>query len=287
MKDLISRYYTINGVTLHVKEGGDVGAPAILFLHGFPSFWYSWQQQIDYFLSLDYRVIVPDQRGYNESSKPTKMSDYRLTLLIEDIVQLLQAMGVNKVFVVAHDWGGIIAWALLKTQPQLIHKAVIINAPYLPSYSKPSWRQLRKSWYVYFFQLPRLPEWMVRRNGFSLLVNMMRRTSLPGTFSERDMALYKEAWNKKESLTAMINWYRALAKYSMDAKEIFGRRTPVPVPIKVLWGIKDAFLEKESGTCPSKHCPDFTLKEYPNATHWLPTEKSETINNEIHWFFSS
>ncbi len=280
-----SGYYTVNHITLHVKEAGDTEAPAVLFLHGFPSFWHSWQQQIDYFSSLRYHVIVPDQRGYNESSKPNAVADYRLSLLVDDMVQLLAAMKVKKAYLVAHDWGGIVAWALLKTHPQLFVKAVIINAPYLPSYAKPSVQQLRKSWYVYFFQLPRLPEWMMQRNDFALLEKVMKRSSVRGTFSTEDIGLYKEAWRKKGSMKAMINWYRALAKYSSDAKEIFGNRTPVDVPVLLLWGNQDAFLEKASGICPAKHCTRFNQKEYADATHWLPMEKGSEVSEEIERFF--
>lgn len=282
-----SSYYNVNTITLHVKEAGDNNAPAILFLHGFPSFWYSWLPQIEYFASQNYHVIVPDQRGYNESSKPNSIADYRLSQLAEDMVQLLAVMKVKQAFIVAHDWGGIVAWSLLKKHPQLFLKAVIINAPYLPSYSKPAFKQLRKSWYVYFFQLPRLTEWLIQRHDFALLTSMMQRSSLPKTFSEEDLALYKQAWRKKGSVTAMVNWYRALARHRSDAKEIFGKRTPIEVPVLVLWGMKDAFLERESGICPPKHCAYFSIKEYEDATHWLPSERSEDVNEDIRQFFSS
>ena len=281
-----SRYYTVNNIKLHVKTAGNASAPTVLFLHGFPSFWHSWQPQIQYFASQNYYVIVPDQRGYNQSDKPNGVKAYRLSLLVEDMVQLLAAMTIKQTFIVAHDWGGIIAWALLKQHPQLFLKAIINNAPYLPSYSKPTLKQLRKSWYVYFFQLPRLPEWLMQRNDFAMLHKMMQRSSLRGTFTNEDMSLYKQAWREKGSLKAMINWYRALAKYRNDAKEIFAKRTPLEVPVKVLWGMKDAFLEKESGMCLQKHCNHFSMKKYKDATHWLPTEKCEAVNEDIHQFFS-
>ena len=283
---VVSRFYSVNNVTLHVKEAGNTSSPAILFLHGFPSFWYSWQAQINFFAAKDYHVIVPDQRGYNESTKPVDINDYRLTILVEDIVQLLFIMNVKQTCLAAHDWGGIVAWALLKKHPDLIVKAVIINAPYLPAYAKFSFSQLIRSWYVFFFQLRRLPEWLLKRNNFSVLADMMITSSLPNTFSQEDIFLYKQAWQKGNSLTAMINWYRAIAKYRKDTKAIFGVRKPIEVPVLVLWGMKDNFLKKESGICPSKHCTYFAIKEYEDATHWLPMEKSEEVNEEILHFIT-
>ena len=253
----------------------------MVFLHGFPSFWYSWQHQIEYFAKQNFYVIVPDQRGYNISGKPQQMRDYRLSVLVEDMVQLLVTMEVKEVILVGHDWGGIVAWALLKRHPELVKKAIIINAPYLPAYTKFSFKQLRKSWYVYFFQLPHLPEWMMRRKRFAMLKNTLLKTSLPKTFTKEDLMRYEEAWSQKGSVTAMINWYRALVRYLKDARTIFRAKTKIETPVLLLWGMKDAFLEPESCKCPATHCSHFTIKYYANATHWLPIEKFEEVNNDI------
>lgn len=284
---LQSSFISINNVTLHVKTAGHPASPAILFLHGFPSFWYSWQLQIDSFSNQNFYLIVPDQRGYNESSKPKQVGDYRLKTLVEDMVQLLTALNIKQAHIVAHDWGGIVAWALIKKYPHLFIKVVIVNAPYLPAYSKFSFAQLFRSWYVYFFQIPLLPQWLLARNQFELLARALLRTSLHGTFSEADINIYKQAWQKEGSVKAMINWYRALMKFSGDAKEIFGQRLPVKIPVLALWGNRDAFLRKESGICPAKHCTNFRMKVYNDATHWLPIEKSKEVNKEIENFFAS
>jgi pimeloyl-ACP methyl ester carboxylesterase len=284
--EIQEHFYTVNNTTLHVVECGDKTAPAILFLHGFPSFWYSWQQQMEYFVAKGYRVIVPDQRGYNTSSKPQNVRSYRLHLLVEDMVQLLALANVQKAFLVGHDWGGIVAWALIKKHPQLFYKAVIINAPYLPAYARSSLDQLFRSWYVFFFQVPYLPEWAAKRNDYALLANALVKTSLPHTFPPASIDLYKQGWQQKGSIRAMINWYRALAYFSADAKQIFGERTPIQVPVMVLWGTKDAFLRKEAGICPAKHCAHFSMKEYTDATHWLPIETSREVNEDMRRFFT-
>lgn len=151
----------------------------------------------------------------------------------------------------------------------------------MPSYTKFSFQQLRKSWYVYFFQLPYLPEWLMLRKRFAMLKKTLLKTSLRGTFTEEDLLRYEEAWSQKGSLTAMINWYRALARYQKDAKKIFGAKTKIETPILLLWGMKDAFLEPESGLCPATHCSHFLTKQYADATHWLPMEKSEKVNADI------
>ena len=276
-----SKIYHLNTITLHVTTAGNPASPAILFLHGFPSFWYSWQYQIAYLAKQNFYVIVPDQRGYNKSGKPQRIRDYRLSILVEDMVQLLVTMAVKEVILVGHDWGGIVAWALLKQHPGLVKKAIIINAPYLPAYTKFSFKQLRKSWYVYFFQLPYFPEWMMKRKQFAMLKKTLLKTSLRGTFIKEDLMRYEEAWSQKGSVTAMINWYRALARYPKDARTIFRAKTKTETPVLLLWGMKDAFLEPDSGICPSNHCSHFTIKQYANATHWLPVEKFEEINNDI------
>ncbi len=237
-------------------------------------------------MEQNFYVIVPDQRGYNLSQKPQQVKDYKLSVLVEDMVQLLAMLQAKDIIVVGHDWGGIVAWALLKQHPNLVKKAIIINAPYLPAYTKFTFRQLFKSWYVYFFQLPRLPEWMMRRKRFDMLKKTLLKTSLRGTFSEEDLLRYEEAWSQKGSLIAMINWYRALARYASDAKTIFGAKTKIETPVLLLWGMKDAFLEPESGLCPKAHCSHFITKQYEDATHWLPMEMSEKVNRDILTFIN-
>ena len=148
------------GVTLHVVRAGAEG-PAVVLLHGFPEFWYSWRHQIDPLVDAGFSVVAPDLRGYNLSDRPREVGAYRLDHLVEDVAAVMRATGRARAHVVGHDWGGVIAWALAGAHPELVDKLVIMNAPHARSYVETvrrSLRQMLRSWYVLFFQLPLLPE---------------------------------------------------------------------------------------------------------------------------------
>jgi pimeloyl-ACP methyl ester carboxylesterase len=162
-------YHAVNGVTLHTVEAGDTTGDCIIFLHGFPEYWYGWKNQFSFFTQKGFRVVVPDQRGYNLSSKPSGVRAYSLPYLVGDIVALIHQLGNRKVVLVGHDWGGVVAWHLALHHPDLVCRAF----------------------------------------DFAMLWRSMRRTANRGAFSSLDMATYKKAWRQPGALTAMLNWYRA------------------------------------------------------------------------------
>ena len=272
------KFYTVNGIQLHVAEAGDPAGKVILFLHGFPEFWYGWHRQLTYFARKGFRAIAPDQRGYNRSSKPPGVKAYTLDFLTADVAALIRQLTSGKVILVGHDWGGAVAWTMARQYPDLIEKLIILNMPHLDVFTahlRKSLKQKFKSWYTGFFQIPRLPELASSAFQFKLLQRSMEKSALPHTFAPIDFARYKLAWRQKNALTAMINWYRAYKYNTATANE------QIVVPTLLIWGKKDQFLEAAMAQPSINKCRDGRLVFIPNATHWLHHEKPEQVNNLI------
>ncbi len=174
-----------NGVRLHVVQVGPETGPLVLLLHGFPEFWYGWKAQIDGLAEAGYRVWAPDQRGYNLSDKPEGVAAYQLDTLVADVVGLIDAAGQQKAIIVGHDWGGIVSWWLAASHPERVERLVILNVPH-PAVTRKFIRQypgqLLRSWYIAFFQLPILPEWIMGANRSAMLARTLRTSSRSGTF---------------------------------------------------------------------------------------------------------
>jgi len=271
-------YYPVNGIHLHVAEAGDPAGKVILFLHGFPEFWYGWHHQLAFFAQQGYRAVAPDQRGYNLSSKPAGAKAYTLNHLTADIAALINQLTSEKIILVGHDWGGGVAWTMAQQYPELIDKMVIMNMPHLQVFQahlRKSLTQKLKSWYTGFFQIPWLPEIISSAFYYKLLEESMVKSALKNTFSPADVARYKVAWRQKGAVTAMINWYRAYKYYPVAAPE------PILVPTLLIWGKKDYFLEAEMAQPSVDKCRLSQLAFLPDATHWLHHEKPEQVNKLI------
>jgi len=206
MEPWTHREAVVNGVRLHYVEQG--AGPLVVLLHGFPEFWYSWRHQIPALAEAGFRVIAPDQRGYNTSEKPRGVRSYRVEHLVDDVAALIQHAGESRATVVGHDWGGAVAWAVPMLRPEVVDKLIVLNAPHPQAYN----RELRRfrTWYVFFFQLPWLPEAGIRFRDYRLIERTMtREPKRPGAFSEDDIAAYKQALSQPGALSAGINYYRA------------------------------------------------------------------------------
>lgn len=270
-----------NGVSLHTVVAGPKGGPLLVLLHGFPEFWYGWRQQIPALAAAGYRVVAPDLRGYNLSDKPTHVDAYTMTELVADISGLIAAFGRANAFVVGHDWGAAVAWQLAITEPDRVKKLVILNVPHPQIFVKALRtrpKQLLKSWYMLFFQLPYLPERLNRLGDWRGLIQALVATSRPGTFSDEDLARYREAWSRPGAFSAMLNWYRALFRSRPDPSATPSR---VHVPTLVLWGVKDRFLSAEMAETSVALCDDGRLVTFGEATHWLQHEEPERVNRLI------
>lgn len=279
-----------NGVTLHVVLAGPRDGAPVILLHGFPEFWHGWRHQIDFLAERGYRVIVPDQRGYNTSEKPPQIEAYRIGELARDVTGLMDALGYAQTYLVGHDWGAAVAWWVATKYPERLKKLAILNVPHpiltAQAYREGNLRQLLKSWYIFFFQLPWLPETLLAANGARGLEQALRGSSRPDTFSEGDYAEYRKAWAQPGAITAMLNWYRA-ARY-IPAGRSSGERAPlrISVPTLILWGEQDVALEKSLAEKSAAICENGKLVFFPNATHWVQHDEAAAVNQHLAAFLA-
>jgi pimeloyl-ACP methyl ester carboxylesterase len=270
-------------VHLHAVAAGPRHGPVVLLLHGFPEFWYGWHRQIEPLAAAGFRVIVPDQRGCNLSSKPSAVTAYALTALVSDVIDIADQLGQEKIFLAGHDWGAAVAWSTALLHPQRVAKLVVLNVPHpsvMRKFLSEHPRQILRSWYVFFFQLPRLPEALFSAFNFRLGARSLLRSSRPGTFSDEDLAQYRAAWSQPGALTAMINWYRALFRTRIK----FPDKT-VRVPTRILWGERDAFLLTQMAHESLHYCANAELFTFANATHWLQHEEPARVSELLIDFF--
>ena len=269
-----------NGVKLHLASAGPVDGEPIIFLHGFPEFWYGWRKQIDYFTRRGYRVLVPDQRGYNLSDKPMAISDYGLDELSADVEGLIDIAARGCATVVGHDWGGAVAWRAAMLFPEKINRLVVINVPHpavMNRALKKNFRQKRRSWYMMFFQLPLIPELLLSMGNYRYMRLVLVRSSWPGTFTDEDLRQYVLAWSHAGALNAMLNWYRGMMHSTL--KPVKSRR--IKVPTLMIWGTADPFLGQEMARPSIRRCLNGRLELVPGATHWVQHEESSVVNGLI------
>lgn len=271
-------------VRLHAVAAGPTDGPVVILLHGFPEFWYGWRKQIGALAGAGFRVVVPDQRGYNTSSKPKGIARYRVRELVSDVVAIIEQLGRPQVYLAGHDWGAIVAWAIAAWHGEHVARLAILNVPHpgvMFRFLLTHPGQLRRSWYMFFFQMPRVPELLFSARNFGAGVRSLVRTSRPGTFAPEDLAQYRAAWAKPGAVTAMINWYRALFRYPGNFR--VGR---VEVPTRILWGRKDVFLHSSLATVSDRQCTRSEVIWFDGATHWLHLEEPEAVNSALISFFS-
>lgn len=271
------RTLKVNQINLHVVEAGPEDGPLVILLHGFPEFWYGWRKQIPALTEAGFRVVVPDQRGYNLSDKPRPVSAYSLDALADDCVGLLDALGRDRAALVGHDWGAAAAWWAALKYPQRWNRLCIVNVPHpavMRRHLRRSLSQIRRSWYMFFFQLPWLPERIfLMRHGKAGLDGMVR-TARPGTFADDDLARYFAAWSQPSAMRSMINWYRAALRYPPARLESLRVR----VPTLVIWGAQDSFVSRELAGASIDMCDDGQLVFVEEATHWVQHEEPATVN---------
>jgi pimeloyl-ACP methyl ester carboxylesterase len=272
----------VGDVRLHYAECG-TGDDLVILLHGFPEFWYSWRHQLPV-LGERYHVVAPDMRGFNLSDKPAGIKNYRIDLLVKDVLGLIKFFGKEKAAIVAHDWGAGVAWALARTHPEAVSKLVAMQVPPPAAWrANLTLRQLRRSWYMFFFQLPRLPEWWASANDFSRVEKMYRETSVrPDAFTDADIAVYKEALRRPEALRSSLNYYRANVFKSLfrggvqTPKERDGR---VRVPTLFIYGEQDVAIVPETvrGVDRFIDAPYRELR-IPDSGHWVQNEAAAEVN---------
>lgn len=271
-----------NGVNLHYVSRGQ--GKLMLMLHGFPEFWYSWRYQIEEF-AADYHVVALDLRGYNDSDKPEGLAAYEMSELVEDIRGVITGLGYEDCILVAHDWGGAIAWNFAYRYPDLLEKLIVMNLPHPAKFIEGSktWSQLAKSWYIFWFQLPWLPELTLQFNNYQAIAAAFRDMSRDkSAFTCQDLTAFQNAAAKPGALTAMINYYRANFKF------IFGNQTStwdvLEIPTLMIWGEADAALGKELTYGTDIYVKDLTLEYIPHCSHWVQQEQPKLVNQYMRNF---
>jgi pimeloyl-ACP methyl ester carboxylesterase len=284
--ELAHRYADLGDVRLHYIEAGE--GPLVLLLHGFPQFWYQWRHQILALVEAAFRVVAPDMRGYNLSDKPPGVQAYRVELLARDVERLIRTCGEGTATVVGHDWGAIAAWIAAMRHPERVEKLAILNVPH-PARSLDgllSPMQLLRSSYMFFFQIPRLPEKVIRAGDFALLRSVFRSDPVqPEAFTAEDIERYIEAIAQPGALTASLNYYRALLRYPGETRALLKR---VEAPVLVIWGERDRFLSRRLAEPPRLWVPNLMrVKRLPNASHWVAEDRPLEVNTLLLDFLRS
>jgi len=277
---LTTTYFDLPGLRMHAAVAGPAGGPLLILLHGFPEFWYSWRNQIGPLAQAGYRVIAPDQRGYNLTDKTPP---YDTRTLATDIVNLIKACGHEQACVAGHDWGAVVAWTLAGLYPERVKKLAILNVPHPRAMMKAllggNLRQLLKSWYIYYFQIPGLPEMTLSWPHFANLRRMMKASSLPHTFTDADLDHYRDAWVQPGALSAMLGWYRSIFHRTP------GRATPpigrITAPTLILWGERDIALSIEVAEQSVAYLADGKLIRFPEATHWIHEDQPGEVTEAL------
>ena len=287
-------YVKVNGVRIHYVTAGK--GPVILFLHGFPEFWYAWKNQLAEF-GKDHQAIAPDLRGYNLSNKPGELDAYRMANLVEDIRALADHFSHRKKFVlVGHDWGGAVAWSFAIAHPDYLRKLVIVNAPHPGVFARllasdPA--QQKASHYMLMFRGEQA-EKTLSDNNYALLVNIVLGAGLKsGVFTEEDKQAYIKAWSQPGALTGGLNYYRAnrVGPPSADATQpstgnfaADPSALTVKVPTLVIWGEKDTALLTGNLDGLDKFVNPLTIRRIADGSHWVIHEKPAEVNGYIHDF---
>lgn len=278
-------YAQVGGVRLHYATAGE-GERLVILLHGFPESWYSWRHQISA-LSEDYTVVAPDMRGYNLSDKPLNVSDYEMDKLVDDVTGLISYFGRENAAVIGHDWGAAVAWSLAQKHPEYVWKLGAMQVPPAQVLKKNfSFRQFMASWYMFFFQIPALPEFVLKYNDYAILKNALKNTTAEkGVFDAEDIAQYEKAWREPYALTAMLNYYRANVLKRLFSKQ--ENQPKIKVPTVFIYGEQDTAVMPETvkGVGEAIDAP-FEEFHIPTAAHWVQQEASDAVTEILREFLA-
>jgi pimeloyl-ACP methyl ester carboxylesterase len=273
-------YAELDEVRLHYVEAGE--GPLVVLLHGFPEFWYSWRGQIEPLAAAGFRVVAPDMRGYNLSSKPNEVGAYALEHLAGDIRDLIRERGEESARVAGHDWGGEVAWGTAMFHPQAVERLAILNAPHPRRFAQGVLdpRQLARSWYFLLFALP----WLAERIGPPGFRRTFAHDAAPGAFSAADLERYEEAWAQPGALTGGLNYYRALFREPPWATTRRLRR--IDAPTLVIWGERDRHLRAQLAEPARADVPNLEGVVRLNTSHWVQHDEPAQVARLLAEFFA-
>ena len=269
------RFVEGDGVRLHCAEaGGGKGRPLVVLLHGFPAYWWCWREQMRALADAGLHVVAPDLRGYNLSDKPPRVADYRLEKLGRDVAKLIEGLGRERAVVVGHDWGGGVAWHVAMAHPERVERLAILNAPhptrFLEGMRRPE--QMRKSSYIFFFQIPWLPERFLLAKDCRFL----RRSYAVERFTQVEIERYVEAFEREGVAKSTLAYYRAAMRAAVTKKVPPMR--PIEAPVLVLWGADDKYLGREMAMPEARWAPNARLEMIEGAGHWIMRDATAKVN---------
>ncbi len=277
---------SVNGIKLHCVSQGE--GPLVLLLHGFPEFWYSWRYQIP-FLASRFKVVAPDMRGYDLSDKPQGVSEYRLDKLCGDVQGLIEAFGEKKAHVVGHDWGGAVAWAFAMAYPDSVDRLVVMNAPHPAAFAMnimTNPRQMARSWYMFFFQVPVVPEMLLKAFGSFMLKRSFTDWAVDKeAFTPEDLDRLAEAANRPGALTGGMNYYRAMVRNFSGLRALRGSVPRIKSPTLLIWAEDDRALGKELTYGLDPYFENgLTVRYIPDCSHWVQQEQPLLVNELLDEF---
>jgi len=284
----VHKYMKVNGVKIHFVEAGDESKPLMVFVHGFPEFWFTWRHQLKHF-KKDYRVVALDNRGYNESEKPSGVQNYHIKTLVDDIKVLVEGLGVTKFHLVGHDWGGAICWTFAALYPEMLNNLIICNCPHvlaLREQRRQGWEQKLKSWYVVFFQCPVLPELLALSEDMHMLGEMLADSGLAEDSEE--VEAYKYSFREYKTWSSGMNYYRCAAtRASLEFWQDEAVRQKIK-SIKVrtleIFGTGDKYLAVAGAEGSHKYVEDHRLRLLEGVSHWVQQEAPQLVNSTIEEF---
>lgn len=286
---VMHHFVQLPSLRLHYVEAGQ--GPLVVLLHGFPESWWSWRYQFQALADAGFRVVAPDLRGYGETDK---RGPFDLDTLAGDVCHLIESLGEKHARIVGHDWGGGVAWHLAGHRPEFCERLVVLNCPHPARMneallSKPSWAQLKKSWYFFFFQLPWVPEWLLTRRDAGNLVRMLKASSVDRShFSPEELRPFREAIQRPGAATAMVNWYRTAVRDGFRRLGKGPASPPITCPALLVWGMQDpalGFDELVPGT--EKWAPKLELEEIQGCGHFVQSERPAEVNRALVRFLTA
>lgn len=292
MTAITHSYAEVNGIRLHYAEAGN-GAQLVILLHGFPEFWYSWRKQLAA-LSESFHVVAPDMRGYNLSDKPPRVADYKIDKLVDDVIGLIDHFGAKQAAIVGHDWGAGVAWAVAQKHPERVSKLAVLQVPIMAAWrANLTLKQLLRSWYMFFFQIRHLPEWLISRQDFLAIERTFtEKVARKNSFTKEDVERYKEAARRPGALTGAINYYRANVFDRLFARNrqsnndrSHGR---VQVPTLFIYGEQDFAILPATVRGLDKYIDaPYSEVRIPDSGHWVQNEAPAEVNAALRGFLKS
>jgi pimeloyl-ACP methyl ester carboxylesterase len=267
--------YTRDGLVFDVRDAGPPDGPVVVLLHGFPQRNDSWNAVIDRLTAAGYRCLAPNQRGYSPGARPPRRRDYRLSELVADVGALIDASGAQRVHLVGHDWGAAVAWAVAAEMPERLATVSPVSVPHPAAFLKSlvTSRQGLASWYMGFFQLPWLPELLMRR----VAVKALLRSGQTAAVAERDA----RAMTERGARTGGLNWYRG-----MPLSDVRASTRRVSVPTMYVWSDRDIALKPKAARNTVRYVDaDYRFEVLPGVSHWIPdTEPDRLADLLLDWF---